>query len=233
MSRPGYGLGGTVRLGDRHLLRDAALPVAPGWTCLLGASGAGKSTLLRLLAGLDCTAQLEGWRDVPERIGWMAQRDLLQDRMSLAANVQLMARLRGASADPARAEALLASVGLAGRGDARPAQLSGGERQRVALARVLFDEAPLVLLDEPFSALDPARRAAMQSLAHTVLKDRHVLMVTHDPAEALRLGERIFLLQDQALVPLEPLSPPHPRPVGDSELALAGAALLARLGHAA
>ncbi|PJE31768.1 putative hydroxymethylpyrimidine transport system ATP-binding protein [Pseudooceanicola antarcticus] len=228
-----HGLGGTVRLGGRVLLRDAALRLAPGWTCLLGPSGAGKSTLLRLLAGLEVSARLEGWREVPERIGWMAQRDLLQERLSLSANVQLMARLRGQAPDPARAAELLASVGLAGRDEARPAELSGGERQRVALARALFDEAPLVLLDEPFSALDPARRAAMQTLAHTALRGRQVLMVTHDPAEALRLGDRIYLLRDQRLEPLPPLAPPHPRPMGDTELALAAAALLARLSEAA
>ncbi|WP_010139479.1 ATP-binding cassette domain-containing protein [Oceanicola sp. S124] len=226
-------LQGRVLLEGQELVRDLDLALPPGWTCLLGPSGAGKSTLLRLLAGLPSGARLEGRRIVPSRIGWLAQQDLLQDRLSLAANVQLAARLRGARPDPARAEAMLTAVGLAGRGRERPEVLSGGQRQRVALARVLFDAAPLVLLDEPFSALDPATRAGMQALAHAQLQGRRVMMVTHDPAEALRLGDRVLLLRDRRLQDLPPLPPPHPRAPDDPELALSAARLLAHLAEAA
>lgn len=222
-------LSGQVWLRDRLLLGGLDLRLAPGWTCILGASGAGKSTLLRLLAGLPVVARLEGRRIAPERIGWMAQSDLLQPRLSVLANLGLLARLRGQAVPHDRAEALLASVGLAGRAGDRPGALSGGERQRLALARVLADEAPLVALDEPFSALDVASRAAMQDLAHARLAGRSVVMVTHDPTEALRLGDRVLLLHGARLTELAPLPGPRPRPVDDPALALAAARLVARL----
>nr|WP_229864070.1 ATP-binding cassette domain-containing protein [Seohaeicola zhoushanensis] len=213
----------------KRLLGGLDLTFGVGWTCLLGPSGSGKSTLLRLIAGLESAARLDGHRRAPERIGWMAQADLLQPRLSLIDNVLLMPRLRGEPARRERAEALLASVGLAGRGDMRPDTLSGGQRQRVALARVLAEDAPVILLDEPFGALDPATRLAMQSLAHDRLAGRIVVMVTHDPAEALRLGNRVLLVGNGTIGEVPPLPPPHPRAPGDAELALAAAALLARL----
>ena len=222
-------IAGQVWLGDRPLLRQVDLHLLPGWTCLLGASGAGKSTLLRLLAGLPVAARLEGTRQAPDRIGWMAQGDLLQPRLSVLGNLRLMARLRGASLPRPRAEALLAAVGLSGRGADRPEALSGGERQRLALARVLADDASFVALDEPFSALDAPTRAAMQDLAATCLAGKTVVMVTHDPTEALRLGERVLLLQDGLLHDLPPLPGARPVPPGDPQLAQAAAGLLARM----
>ena len=222
-------IAGQVWLGERPLVAPLDLQLSPGWTCLLGASGAGKSTLLRLLAGLPVAARLEGTRQAPERIGWMAQSDLLQPRLSVLGNLQLMARLRGEPLPRARAEALLAAVGLAGRGADRPGALSGGERQRLALARVLADDAAFVALDEPFSALDAPTRAAMQDLAAECLAGKTVVMVTHDPTEALRLGDRVLLLQDAQLHEIPPLPGPRPVPLADPGLAQAAAGLLARM----
>ncbi|WP_444453933.1 ATP-binding cassette domain-containing protein [Rhodobacter capsulatus] len=222
-------LSGQVWLGERPLLRALDLQLKPGWTCLLGASGAGKSTLLRLLAGLPVAARLEGRRQAPDRIGWMAQGDLLQPRLSVLANLRLMARLRGETLPRPRAEELLAAVGLSGRGADRPETLSGGERQRLALARVLADETALVALDEPFSALDAPTRAAMQDLAAACLVGKTVLMVTHDPTEALRLGDRVLLLDGAALHEIQPLPGARPVPLDDPQLAQAAAGLLARM----
>ncbi|MDE3121307.1 MAG: ABC transporter ATP-binding protein [Paracoccaceae bacterium] len=176
-----------------------------GWTCLIGPSGAGKSTLLRLLAGLPAAVRFDGRVTAPDRIAYLAQEDLLLPRLSALANVTLGARLRGGPVDRGEAMALLEAVGLKGMEARRPGQLSGGQRQRVALARALMEHAPLALLDEPFSALDAANRERMQDLALTRLAGCRVLLVTHDPFEALRLGQRILLLNGGRLEEIEAL----------------------------
>jgi len=169
------------------------------WTCLLGPSGIGKSTLLRLLAGLappDATAAIgaDDGRPIAGRVAWMAQPDLLCPWLDVLANVTLGARLRGQRADKDRAVALLDAVGLADKKTAMPGTLSGGQRQRAALARTLMEDRPLVLMDEPFGALDAITRWRLQELAGELLKDRTVLLVTHDPREALRLGDAVRVL---------------------------------------
>ena len=216
-----WGITGSARIDRQQLFTGLELTLEPGWTCLMGPSGAGKSTLLRLLAGLETSATFEGTIRRPDRIGWMGQTDLMQRRLTVAQNVTLMARLAARPHDPVRTESILRSVGLAGFGPRRPETLSGGQRQRVALARTLIEGAPLILLDEPFSALDPANRAAMQELAHAQLAGRTVLLVTHDPAEALLLGTRLFMLAQGGLATVPALAPPHPRDSGDPELAQA------------
>src|SRR5690606_26231795 len=94
---------------------------------------------------------------------------------------------------------VLAATGLAPHAAKRPGALSGGQRQRVALARVLMEDRPLVLLDEPFSALDIGLRLRMQDLAARVLRGRRVMMISHDPAEAARLADRIVLMTKDGL----------------------------------
>ncbi|SNS51660.1 putative hydroxymethylpyrimidine transport system ATP-binding protein [[Luteovulum] sphaeroides subsp. megalophilum] len=222
-----FGIEGSATLAGRPLFRDLDLQLAPGWTCLLGPSGAGKSTILRLLAGLPTAARFEGRISAPPRIAWMAQQDLLQERANLLGNVLLGQRLSGAPLNEGRARALLAAVGLEGLEARRPASLSGGQRQRVALARALMEEAPLALLDEPFSALDPATRRRMQDLACARLAGTAVLMVTHDPLEALRLGDRVWLLEEGTLRPVPLPDGPVPRPL--PALAAEAEALMARL----
>ncbi len=202
--------------GDRTVLAPFSLDLAAGETiAILGASGCGKSTLLRLIAGL-----LPGQPSpLAGQVAWMAQQDLLLPWLSLQDNILLGARLRGEVPDLALAQTLLARLGLADRATALPASLSGGMRQRAALARTLMEDRPLVLMDEPFSALDAITRAAMQELASEMLAHRTVLLVTHDPAEACRLADRIFILSGQPAslqqvaelppaAPRDPLSPP-------------------------
>jgi putative hydroxymethylpyrimidine transport system ATP-binding protein len=208
------------------------------WTCLLGASGVGKSTLLRLIAGLARpdrgVVRCSDGRPLAGRLAWMGQRDDLLPWLSAQGNVMLGARLRGETPDPARADAMLDRVGLGPQRRQRPATLSGGQRQRVALARTLMEDRPVVLMDEPFSALDAITRARLQSLAAALLAGRTVLLVTHDPLEALRLGHRVHIMAGQPArieAPILPADNP-PRDLHDPDLMRLQGDLLARLADA-
>lgn len=237
---------GTVEFGGNPLFADLDFTLAGGGiTCLLGPSGVGKSTLLRFLLGLE-TGTSDGGRvtcsdggSLAGRAALMAQRDLLFPWLSVLENVLLGRRLRGETADQAAAEAearrLLAEVGLDGWADAAPDTLSGGMRQRAALARTLMENRPVVLMDEPFSGLDAVTRLRLQNLAARMLKGRTVLLVTHDPLEAIRLGERVHVMAGRPArldEPLEPKGPP-PREVDDPAVLEAQGVLLRRLTEAA
>ena len=184
-------------------------------TCLLGASGVGKSTLLRLLAGLPVGVTFRG-RVETRPAALMGQDPGLFSWLTVAQNVGLGARLRSEPADPARIAALIEAVGLEDLAGRLPAQLSGGQRQRVALARTLAEDRPLVLLDEPFSALDARLRLLIGDMAVRLLSGRTVLIVTHDPAEAARLGDRITVMTPSGLseqpAPTGPVPRPHDAP---------------------
>lgn len=237
---PGISFEGSARLGEVPLFRNISLQmVAGGWTCLLGASGVGKTTILRMIAGFDTKARFDGRIQASDgialgdRIAYMAQEDLLLPWATVRSNVTLGARLRGEPADTARADRLLAQVGLAEHAGKKPHALSGGQRQRVALARTLMEDRPVILLDEPFSALDARTRSEMQDLAFDLLRGRTVLLVTHDPGEAARLAERILVMSEHGLDEVPPPSSPAPRAVDDSEALAAQGALLRRLREAA
>ncbi|MBS1302249.1 ATP-binding cassette domain-containing protein [Loktanella sp. SALINAS62] len=227
---------GDLWIGDAALIRNLALEIpARRWSCLLGPSGVGKSTIARLVAGLPGTQHLRGRLQTGDgvpltgRVALLAQSGQLMPWADAVQNVTIGARLRGARPDRSRARALLEQVGLAGLAHRRPSELSGGQRQRVALARVLIEDAPVVVLDEPFSALDTATRLAMQDLAAKLLKGRTVILITHDPLEALRLSDRAWLLGPDGS---EMLSLPDgftPRDFRAPALLAAQAALLARL----
>ena len=223
-------LSGQVRLDGRALFAPVRLVLPAGkWTALLGDSGVGKSTLLRLLAGLPIGGQFTGRIDNPLPAVLMAQDPGLLPWLDVRQNAALGSRLRGTRADAARLDDILARTGLRDHAAKRPAQLSGGQRQRVALARTLMEDRPLVLLDEPFSALDMRLRRTMQDLAAELLRGRTVLMVTHDPAEAARLSDRIAVLTPTGLTLAEAPDSPAPRlPDAPQVLACQGA-LMARL----
>ncbi|PTO87966.1 ABC transporter ATP-binding protein [Vibrio splendidus] len=176
------------------------------WTVLLGRSGCGKTTVLRYLAGLlDDKVEWQGTLatsdELPltDRIAYMAQQDLLLPWLSVIDNVCLSHRFQNPASDKAlqtnQALELLAAVGLADHASTMPNQLSGGMRQRVALARTLMQDKPVVLMDEPFSALDAVTRHKLQSLACELLKGKTVVLITHDPQEAVRLADNLYVLQ--------------------------------------
>ncbi len=190
------------------------------WTCLLGPSGVGKTSLLRLIAGLtDAAAGAVSCGDgarLDGRIAYMAQQDLLLPWATVLENVMLGHRLRGdrqpRGEEVDRARALLAQVGLASRETERPAALSGGQRQRVALARTLMEDRAIVLMDEPFSAVDAITRYRLQEQAAALLAGRTVLLVTHDPMEALRLGDVVHVMAGHPAHLDRPLRPTGTRP---------------------
>ncbi|SPJ34727.1 ABC transporter ATP-binding protein [Kushneria phyllosphaerae] len=202
----------------RVLFDDISLSLpASSWSCLLGKSGCGKSSLLRMMAGLDVSSNAHltlvdnSDRPFKQRIAWMGQQDLLLPWRRVIDNVQLGAVMRGEPQDVDRAMALLERVGLGRAARRYPQTLSGGERARVALARTLFEQATLVLMDEPFAALDAITRLDIHAQACELLSDRIVLMVTHDPLEALRLGDQLLVMRGSP-ARVERVLPPEGNP---------------------
>ncbi|HWE89184.1 MAG TPA: ABC transporter ATP-binding protein [Pseudonocardiaceae bacterium] len=215
--------------GDREVLSGLDLDIAPGeFVALLGRSGSGKSTLLRALAGLD--PDYAGSVRVPARRAVVFQEPRLQPWKRIVDNVSIGLQRRG-SRDLARQA--LAEVGLSGHERAWPVTLSGGEAQRVALARALVREPDLLLLDEPFGALDALTRIRMHALLRQLCA-RHrpaVLLVTHDVDEAIVLADRITVLgPDGRLGPDTPVRLPTPRQRDTPEFGALRGRLLAELG---
>jgi NitT/TauT family transport system ATP-binding protein len=183
------------------VLDDVNLEVASGeFVCLLGASGCGKSTLLNLIAGLD--RPTTGSIDVPaEGAAVMFQESALMPWLTARQNVELALRLRGVARSARRGEAmeLLDTVNLADAAEKRPHELSGGMRQRVALARALAQDRPVLLMDEPFAALDAITRDLLHEELEQVWRrtGRTIVFVTHNVREAARLGQRVVLLSSR------------------------------------
>jgi sulfonate transport system ATP-binding protein len=218
------------RFGDRVVLDHLCLSIGDEeLVVLLGPSGCGKTTLLRLIAGLDRPDG--GTVEVPARRAIMFQGDRLLPWQRALDNVTL--GLHGPDAGQ-RARAALAEVGLAGRERAWPKELSGGEAQRVALARALVSEPELVLLDEPFAALDAITRRRMHNLVRALRRQHHaaMLLVTHDVDEAIALADRIVVMNNGCISASHPVTLPG----AEREVSVAReelrAALLADLGLA-
>ena len=210
--------------GPRPVLSGVDLAVPRGsFTCVVGPSGCGKSTLLGVVAGLrrpDRGQVLLDGRDVtgvPGRAAWMAQDDLLLEWRTVLDNVALGLEVQGVRRGEARDRVrdLLVEFGLAGHADARPSELSGGLRQRAALARTVAQGRDLLLLDEPFGALDALTRLHLQRwLATTWAEHRWtVVMVTHDVREAVTLADQVVRLSGQParVVARHPVDEPRPR----------------------
>ena len=191
--------------GETEALKDVSLKIAPGeFVAIIGQSGCGKSTLLSLISGIlqptGGTVLVDG-RPVtgPSRkVGYMLQQDYLFEWRTILDNAVLGAEIQGADMDCARERAaqLLTRYGLGQFLDHLPRQLSGGMRQRVALARTLTTEPDVVLLDEPFSALDSQTRLALADEVTEILRRERktVILVTHDIGEAISMAERVIVL---------------------------------------
>ncbi|EHL97757.1 ABC transporter, ATP-binding protein [Acetobacteraceae bacterium AT-5844] len=218
----------TRRFGERTVLEELDLTIGAGeFVALLGRSGSGKSTLLRVLAGLDRPAAAIS--HLPRQTAVVFQEPRLMPWKTAQQNVAL--GLRRPDATEA-ARVALAEVGLQGREGAWPATLSGGEAQRAALARALVRQPELLLLDEPFAALDALTRLRMHALVADLWR-RHrpaILLVTHDVWEAVSLAGRVLVLEEGRIGHQVTIEASYPRRRGDPALADIEAALLARLG---
>ncbi len=227
-----------------EVLRDVHVRVAAGEiVSLVGASGCGKSTLLRIAAGLDREADAQVLLDGRPVIGptrdirFVFQEPRLFPWLSVARNVAFDLDDDRAQPSP-RVEELLAEVGLAGLGARLPKQLSGGQAQRVAIARGLYVQPRVLLLDEPFSAVDAFTRLKLQDLLLRVVQAHGitVLLVTHDIDEAVHLSDRVIVLDSGPgrIAAEVPVSVPRPRDLDDpsSQAAFADVRRALHLVHA-
>jgi ABC-type nitrate/sulfonate/bicarbonate transport system ATPase subunit len=223
-----YGKGAKAHLA----ISNATFDVMPGeLACLVGPSGCGKSTLLKILAGLhphDAGTVRIGSPTTPfdpaKDIGMVFQQPLLLKWRTILANVLLPAEILGLpmAKSRARAKDLLALVGLAGAENKRPYELSGGMQQRAAIARALVHDPKLVLMDEPFGALDALTRAHLQDSVMAIHQKlgNTVLMITHDVDEAVLLSDRIVMMTNGPAAQIgEILDVPLARPRKRLELA--------------
>jgi iron(III) transport system ATP-binding protein len=208
-----------IRLGERLVLDDFSLDLVPGEiVCLLGESGSGKSTLLRAAAGLQqieagairINEELVSSPEVnmpPHRrgVGLMFQDFALFSHKTLLQNVLFGLNRLDRSAALLRARTTLTRVGLGDREGDYPHQLSGGQQQRLALARAIAPRPGILMLDEPFSGLDARMRESVRGETLAVLRETRAtsLIVTHDPEEAMLLGDRIALLREGRLVQVD------------------------------
>lgn len=219
--------GFTRRFGDNVVIDRLDLAIAPGeFVALLGASGSGKTTLLRTLAGLDSATGQDVTTPAARAVVFQDAR--LLPWKKVWRNVALGLKDKDVRA---RAEAALKEVGLGHRLDAWPATLSGGEAQRTALARALVREPALLLLDEPFAALDALTRLKMHDLVLSLWREHRpaVLLVTHDVDEAIALADRVLVLDKGKIAVEERIALERPR-VPDARFHAVRRRLLAHLG---
>jgi NitT/TauT family transport system ATP-binding protein len=222
-----------------HALDDVSLEVAEGeFVCLLGASGCGKSTLLSLVAGLDRPSAgtiTVGGASGATSTALMFQESALFPWLTARGNVELPLKIRKLPKAQRRAKAveLLELVNLGGFADKLPHELSGGMRQRVALARALAQEADVLLMDEPFGALDAMTRDVLHEELERLWTETKltVIFVTHNVREAIRLGDRVVLLTSRPgrIAEVYPIDIPRPRRLDSPEVAALAAGITDRL----
>jgi putative hydroxymethylpyrimidine transport system ATP-binding protein len=173
-------------------------------TCLLGPSGIGKTTLLQMIAGLTSTYESYVNGDIncdnnialSQQLAYLPQQDTLLPWLNALDNTLLGSRLRGDNTTIAKqhAKVLFTQLGLTMIEHKFPKDLSGGMRQRIALIRTLLENKPIILMDEPFASVDAITRFQLQDLICNLLKNRTVVLVTHDPLEALRVADEIYII---------------------------------------
>jgi len=230
------GISFPARQGRVEALRSLSLEIPAGsFTAVIGPNGCGKSTLLRLIAGLlwpgSGSIALDGRRSVAGdgRVGLAFQQPRLVPWLSTLENVALPLALAGAPSDERRQRAIeaLRRVGLEDAAALRPAQLSGGMAQRAGLARALITDPPLLLLDEPFSALDLLTREAFDGELERLWLDqpRSVILVTHSVSEAVRMADRIVVMRPRpgSVARVITVDLPRPRPTSPAADAAASA----------
>ena len=223
--------------GGMTAVQDVSFQVDRGrFVTLLGPSGCGKSTLFNVIAGLltptsgEVTLAGESILGRTGQVGYMLQKDLLLPWRSIEDNIMLARTLQGARPKTVRPEAqeMMRRVGLTGFGRARPGALSGGMRQRAALMRTLLTGRDVLLLDEPFGALDAITRLQLQMLLCRLWQEtgKTILLVTHDVDEALLLSDEIIVLTERPGRILEQVQVQLPRPRTPEDLACPEAAAL-------
>ena len=202
-----------LKFDHQTLFEDFYFNLSSGlWTCILGKSGVGKSSLLKILAGIIQPNHIKDY--TPLDVAYLPQQDCLMPWLSVWDNVFLGSRLRGESYSSLqdKAKYLLERVGLAHAIHLKPASLSGGMRQRVALVRTLLEDKPVILMDEPFSGLDISTRLELHDLIRPLLQDKTVLLVTHDPLDAVRLADKIQFLNGEPALLSSPIELDEPTP---------------------
>ena len=225
-----------------QVLDDLNFAVDKGqFVALLGPSGCGKSTLFNIISGLTVPDTGEIYLNGKRIYGntgdfaYMQQKDLLLPWRTVLKNVLIGPEIRGEPLDTAKveAQARLVQLGLSGFENSYPMQLSGGMRQRVALVRTLLFRKEVLLLDEPFGALDAMTRSVMQSILLNIWAEgrQTVLLITHDVEEALLLADKIYILtaRPASLKTEIPVSLPRPRNITDTDLISLKSELLALL----
>jgi len=194
--------GVTKRYGDRLALRGVSFAARAGEiVAVIGPNGAGKTTLLSILAGLQRATA--GTVDrTPSEVGWVPQQAAVYRKLSVAENLRLFARLERVAHPRAAVERMLEQTGLADRAGDELGHLSGGNQQRVNIAIGLLSQPPVLLLDEPSSALDPRQREVLWEFVSSLARERDTTVVfsTHNVGEAERYADRVLVLADGELL---------------------------------
>ena len=203
-----FSLNGSLSLNKDELFSNILLEIKLNqWTVIIGQSGTGKSTLLKIIANLNIPAAFNNniSKNINEDLSfsWMAQNDLLLPWLNVIDNITLGQKLRREKININKANILLEKVGLIDVAKQLPATLSGGMRQRAALARTLMENNDIILMDEPFSSLDTITKSKIQKLTWSLLKNKTVIMVTHDPLEALMLSNTLYYVSNKKLKPIK------------------------------
>ncbi|MBJ7460198.1 MAG: ABC transporter ATP-binding protein [Ilumatobacteraceae bacterium] len=220
--------------GASIVLDNVSLSIAEGeFVCLLGASGCGKTTLLNLIAGLDVPTS--GTITATGRTSLIFQEPALFPWLTAGKNIELALKASGVerAKRKEKAQELLHLVHLDRSYDQRPHELSGGMKQRVAIARALAQESKILLLDEPFAALDAITRDFLHEEISRVWKERGltIVFVTHNVREAVRLGQRVLLLSSRPgrVIREWNIDLAHPRNIDDPHVAVLAAEITAEL----